>query len=166
MLLVLGGCGGGGGSGSAGGSPAGFSYPSSLATATSTNSVSGVVAPYALDPRTTQLNSIPLGLFAVGATTGKLIFTVSPIQLPSGAVEPGFVVTFDSASSSSLPVNLNSPLSSLSPICADCLKTDTALAGGGAGSVNFTYLGAANTTFPLKYSALGIWSRLRRSPGV
>jgi hypothetical protein len=164
VLLALGGCGGGGGSGgsggSAGGSPASFSYPSSLATATSTNSVGGVVAPYALDPNPTtpQLNSIPLNLFAVGSTTGKLTFTVSAIPLPSGAVEPSFVVTFDPANS--LSTVANSPLGGLG--CPGCLKIGRAPATGGGPSavdVTFTYVDPASPAFSLKHSALGIWSK-------
>jgi hypothetical protein len=148
-LLALGGCGGGGGGG--GGSAAGFSYPSSLAAAKSTDSVSGFVAPYALDPDpvTPALVSVPLTVVAVGSVTGTLTFTVEAMQLPSGAgIEPRFVVPFNPATSG---MNLsNTPLDGLS--CADCLITQPVV-----GNVTFTYLGPAS--FPLNYSTFGMWSK-------
>jgi hypothetical protein len=156
VLLALGGCAGGGGGGG-GASPAGFSYPSSLTTAKSTDTVGGFVSPYALNSASNQLVSVPQAVFAVGAATGKLTLTVSAFQLPSGE-EPAFVVTFDPASSPSLLAN--SPLDSLSPNCIDCLKTVTALAtsgGASAGTVTFTYLDPAKLS--LNYSTFGMWSK-------
>lgn len=159
VLLALSGCAGGGGGGgaSASGSPAGFSYPSSLSTAKSSDTVRGFVSPYALDTTTHELHAVQQNILAVGSVTGKLVLTVAAIPLPTlPQIEPGFIVTFDPASGGLL---LNSPIESL---CHDCLRTvsvkATALVGGSApGDVTFTYLDPGS--IGLNYSTLGIWSK-------
>ena len=164
VLLALAGCGGGGGG--AGGAPAvAFVYPSSLATAESTDTVGGFTSPYALHTDTTapQLVSVPQTVLANVPATGRITFTVSAIQLPSEpSPEPAFVVTFDlSNSGSPLPSNpLDSP--SLSPNCSGCLRTVTMPASDLAGNpltqaVTFTYLDPASS--PLNYSTLGMWTK-------
>jgi hypothetical protein len=104
VLLALAGCGGGGGG--PGGAPSGaaFVYPSSLATAKSTDNVNGNVSPYAFDTATPELRSAPQTVLSAVPATGKLDITVSAILLPSLDIEPGFVVTFDPADSAQCPL--------------------------------------------------------------
>jgi len=166
VLLALAGCGGGGGGGP-GGAPSGaaFVYPSSLAAAIPTDTVNGFVSPYALDTATPELVSVPQAGLSPVPSTGTLVITVFAIPLPhvppEASAEPAFVVTYDPASLISSQL-LNSPLQNL---CPDCLKTAiapaTALAGGApAGDVIFTYQDPNSASFPLRYSTLGMWSKL------
>lgn len=163
-LLALAGCGGGGG----GGGPAStmtlvaYTYPPSLATATSGDAVSGFMSPYALNTNaaTPQLDSVLPTVLGASASAGKIAITVSDILLPSGGTEPAFVVTFDSAAGSLL---VNSPLDSVG--CTGCLKTaqepaTQVVGGGSAGTVTFTYLDPSSPSFPLNYSTLGMWTKL------
>ena len=173
-LLTLGGCGGGGGGG--GGNPDGiapvaFVYPPSLAAATSTDNVDGIISPYALDSAGTTISTVNTTVFGTSPSVGKITITISDITLPlSGGTEPGFVVTFDPTSGSSTP---NSPLESLPSIassfpgsslpCTGCLKTTTAFAVVNGVTtttmVTFIYLDPTSASFPLKYSALGMWTK-------
>ena len=86
------------------------------------------------------------------------------LPLPSTDTEPAFAVKFDPADSTSNPV-ANSPLEglSLSPQCANCLKTVTAYAIVGGTTtltpVTFTYVDPASSSFSLTYSVLGMWAK-------
>lgn len=159
-LLALAGCAGGGGGGAAGNVvPAlGYTYPSSLTNATSSNYVGGSMAPYALDPTTPQLDSLTPSVLAASPAAGQLTLVISGMSF-SGGTEPAFQVTFDSTTTGS--ALLNSPLDGIG--CSSCLETATAQAtyvssGTSAGTVSITYLDPNSPNFPLSYSALGIWT--------
>jgi len=172
-LLALAGCaGGGGGPGIPDNTPAvPFTYPASLTDATSTDNVDGIISPYALDGAGTTISTVSTTVFGTSPSAGKITITISDITLPlSGGTEPGFVVTFDPTSGSSTP---NSPLESLpsipasfpgsSLLCTGCLKTTTAPAVVNGVTtttmVTFIYLDPTSASFPLKYSALGMWTK-------
>ncbi len=167
-LLALAGCGGGGGGGGGtpdSGMPIPFNYPTSLATATSTDNVDGFIAPYALDTAGKTISPVTTTVFGTSPSAGKIMIAVGDVVLPSpsGLTEPGFVVTFNPADSSSTLLT-SSPLNSLSltPPCNNCLKTVTAPAivnGVTTATVTFTYLDPGSASFPLTYSALGIWTK-------
>src|SRR5512135_2087549 len=175
-LLTLGGCGGGGG-GSPGtpdsGMPTAFTYPTSLSTATSTDNVEGFMSPYAFNPSTTNpptpsLVSVLPTVSGTSPSAGTIAITVAAIQLPppSTSIEPAFVVTFNPADSSST-VLTNSPLDVLPTLvgvsgpCVGCLKTVTVQATSTTtpAPVTFTYLDPTSVSFPLTYSALGMWTK-------
>ena len=158
VLLALGGCGGGGG-GAGGGLVGGggdFTYPSSLATATSVN---GFISPYAIDDTGSSLVSVETSVFGQSPSSGgKITITVGDMNEKSSGtpIEPGFVVTLDP---SAMPDLLsNSPLDSLSPSCMDCLKTGTALDNHGD-TVTFIYLDPDPAKSGLTYSTLGMWTK-------
>ena len=161
-LITLGGCGGGGGGGFANVPPVPFVYPTSLANATSSDTVDGFISPYALDPSTPKLVSTIPTVSGTSPSAGTITITVNAITLPDSSTEQAFSVKFDPADSTSTTV-ANSPLDglSLSPQCANCLKTVTAYAivGGTTTStpVTFTYVDPAS--FSLTYSALGMWAK-------
>jgi len=178
-LLTLGGCGGGGGGG--GGNPDGiapvaFVYPPSLAQATPTDNVDGFMSPYAFnptvtpnDPTTPSLVSVLPTVSGTSPSAGTIAITVAPIPLPSPSIatEPGFVVTFNPADSTSTlltnsPLNFLPTLVGVSGPCMDCLRTATAPAvvnGTATATVTFTYLDPTSVSFPLTYSALGLWTK-------
>jgi len=168
-LLALAGCaGGGGGPGVPDNTPVvPFAYPPSLAAATSTDTVDGVISPYALNnsnPATPSLVSVLPSVFGTTPSAGIIAITVGDIALPSppGAFEPGFVVTFNSTSGGPLPISISSPLDSVG--CVGCLVTADALAtysvtGLPAGTVTFTFVNPASASFTLNYSTLGMWSK-------
>jgi hypothetical protein len=85
------------------------------------------------------------------------------LPTPSTDTEPAFVVTFNPADSTSTPLSLASPLASLPTLpCNGCLKTVTAPAivnGLTTATVTFTYLDPTSASFPLTYSALGMWTK-------
>jgi len=168
-LLALAGCaGGGGGPGIPDNTPpVPFTYPASLTDATSTDNVDGFISPYALDTAGKTISPVTTTVFGTSPSAGKITITVGDIVLPSpsGLTEPTFAVTFNPDKTSNLSTLLgNSPLGSL-PFqpCADCLRTAQAPAviNGSPTStmVTFTYLDPTSLTFPLTYSALGIWTK-------
>ena len=167
-LVTLGGCAGGGGGGDISVAPVPFVYPASLKDATSSDTVDGFISPYALDPydpldpSTPKLVSTTPTVSGTSPSAGTITITVNAITLPDSSTEQAFSVKFDPADSTSTPV-ANSPLEglSLSPQCANCLKTVTAYAiVGGTPTltpVTFTYVDPAS--FSLTYSALGMWAK-------
>jgi len=166
-LLALAGCAGGGGGGSIPDNTpvVPFAYPPSLAAATSTDNVDGFISPYALDTLGKSISPVTTTVFGTSPNAGQIAIAVGDIVLPSpsGLTEPGFVVTFNPADSSSTLLT-NSPLNSLSltPPCNNCLKTVTAPAtvnGVTTATVTFTYLDPTSAAFPLTYSVLGIWAK-------
>ena len=173
-LLALAGCAGGGGGGGIPDNtpPVAFTYPASLADATPTDNVDGFISPYALNTTTTQLDFVQTTVFGTSSATGTLTITIGDLSLPPPAgtlIEPGFVVKFnpsDPLHQSMLLPNSDNPLgtlSTLNPVCADCLRTVTVQATRldgvtAAGDVTFTYLDP--TLSGLKYSTLGLWSKL------
>jgi len=167
-LLALGGCGGGGGGGSLNGvPPVAFTYPSSLATSTSSDTVDGFISPYAINTGTSTLVSVlPSVSGSTTPSAGSIKISVDPIALPSpsSAIEPAFVVTFNPADITSTPLSLASPLDSLPTLpCTGCLKTvqAPAIVNGVPTTtmVTFTYLDPTSASFPLTYSALGMWTK-------
>jgi len=174
-LLILGGCGGGGGGG--GGNPDGiapvaFVYPPSLAQATPTDNVDGFISPFALNATTTQLDFVQTAVFSTSSSTGILTIRVGDLSVPPPVgtlVEAGFIVNFDPSDrlqKSTLLPNSDNPLgtlTTLNPVCADCLRTVTLQATRldgvtPTGDVTLTYLDP--TLSGLKYSTLGIWSKV------
>jgi hypothetical protein len=157
-LITLGGCGGGGGGGFANVPPVPFVYPTSLADATSSDTVNGFISPYAINTPTQQLVSTTPTVSGASPSAGTITITVNAITLPDSSTEPAFSVTLDpSASATAL---MNSPLDNLSPACTGCLKTATAQAmvsGSPSSTVTFTYLDPS--AFLLNYSVLGIWEK-------
>ena len=144
--------------------PVAYTYPSSLSSATSSDTVNGFMSPYALDPTTHQMDSVLPVVSGTTPTTGQIAITVADILLPGGAgTEPSFVVTFGYTGTAGTPL-LNSPTPLDEVGCSGCLKTETAPAtrlsdGTSAGSVTFTYLDVTSSSFPLNYSTLGLWTK-------
>lgn len=159
-LLALGGCGGGGGGSLVGVPPVAFTYPSSLASSTSSDTVDGFISPYAIDTGTPKLVSVLPSVSGTTPSAGTIKIAVNAITLPSSAIEPAFVVTFDPAGGT--PPSLTSPLDNLATFpCAGCLKTVQAHVNNDPTKemVTFTYLDPTSASFPLTYSALGMWSK-------
>ena len=165
-LLALAGCAGGGGGGSIPDNTpvVPFAYPPSLAAATSTDNVDGFISPYVLNPAGTSLLKVDTTVFGTSPSAGKITITIGDIALPSppGAIEPGFLVTFDSTSGGPLPISISSPLDSVG--CVGCLVTATtsatySVSGLPAGPVTFTFVNPASASFTLNYSTLGMWSK-------
>jgi len=180
VVLALTGCaGGGGGESIPDNTPVvPFAYPPSLADSTPTDNVQGFMSPYAFNPTTTPndpttpslVSVLPTVLSDTSPNAGTIAITVSavPLPTPSTATEPGFVVTFNPADSTSTlltnsPLNLLPTLVGVSGPCTDCLRAATAPAvvNGVTTStmVNFTYLDPTSASFTLKYSALGLWTK-------
>jgi len=147
----------------------GFDYPISLAKATPTDHVQGFMSPYAFDPTTPSLVSVLPTVSSSTPSSGSIAITVDAIQLPppSTAIEPepGFVVTFnpmDSKSTLFATNPLDDPLNVLPSPCTNCLRTVKATAfvnGVASVDVTFTYLDPTSVSFPLTYSALGLWTK-------
>jgi hypothetical protein len=163
ILGMLAGCGGGGGGGGGGfiAPGPGFTYPSSLAAATSQDTIQGASGAYSRDGAvmTTIPQGSNQGLVTVGLNTptaGSTTFSVSAI-----GVEPGF----------SFSINITNPPVGFNPdtvagasrpgvtpavACTNCFRTGQ-LAANPSGNVSFTYLDLAAAG--LTYSTLGFWER-------
>ena len=172
-LITLSGCAGGGGGGGLS-TPSPFVYPPSLEQATSSDTVDGFISPYKLDAAGTTISSVLPTVSGTAPSAGKITITVDAIPLSSTVEEPKFVVTFDSTTTngSTLPSLLSSnpfssPLDSLPSLtatgpCQDCLRVVTAPAKVNnveTATVTFIYLDPTSTSFPLRYSVLGLWAK-------
>jgi transferrin binding protein len=164
IVIALGGCGGGGGGGGGGGlgpgGSQGFTYPASLAAAT-TAEIGGFSAAYSFDSTNDRLSSVVPGTLGGAVvvnvntpTAGDYIVNVSGI-VHSGTVEPPFSFTVRNA-------GMTGGRAVAGATCATgtgCFRTPNApgLTASDGGAVTLIDLDMAAAQ--LTYSTMGLWSK-------